>query len=506
MAETFLHGVDVIDVDSGIRPISTVRSSVIGIVGTAPDSQAEVKASLQTGVVSSNTGITFTSKLLGSLGNKINIAFVNPGTASAALSVSVSSQTITVNLATDASKAVTTTAAQVITAITGNTAAAALVTVAATGASTGAGVVAALRRTYLAGGIDEAFPLDTPVLIAGDQTKAALLGASGTLPDALKGIFDQTGAVVVVVRVTKGVDDTATQTNVIGGVNVTTGKFSGLYAFLGSESVLGFCPKILIAPGFTHQFGASNTANPVVAAMVGIANRLRAHILKDGPSTNDADAIKDRGFWGSRRVFIVDPAVKITDANGSVVIAPNSARAAGLIAKVDNEIGFWASPSNQEISGIVGTERSIDFTMGDSSSAANLLNEQEVATIIRYEGFRLWGNRTCSSDPKWAFLCVSRTADMINESILRAHLWAVDKGITKTYLEDVVDGVNAYLRSLVARGAIIDGKCWADPALNTPDQIMQGKATFSFDFGPYYPAEHITFRSSINNNYLEELF
>ena len=36
MAETFLHGVEVLEIDAGPRPIQTVRSSVIGIVGTAP--------------------------------------------------------------------------------------------------------------------------------------------------------------------------------------------------------------------------------------------------------------------------------------------------------------------------------------------------------------------------------------------------------------------------------------------------------------------------------------
>jgi hypothetical protein len=36
MAETFLHGVEVLEIDAGPRPIQTVRSSVIGIIGTAP--------------------------------------------------------------------------------------------------------------------------------------------------------------------------------------------------------------------------------------------------------------------------------------------------------------------------------------------------------------------------------------------------------------------------------------------------------------------------------------
>ena len=36
MPERFLHGVEVIEVESGTRPIQTVSTAVIGLVGTAP--------------------------------------------------------------------------------------------------------------------------------------------------------------------------------------------------------------------------------------------------------------------------------------------------------------------------------------------------------------------------------------------------------------------------------------------------------------------------------------
>ncbi|NEU35230.1 phage tail sheath family protein, partial [bacterium LRH843] len=85
---------------------------------------------------------------------------------------------------------------------------------------------------------------------------------------------------------------------------------------------------------------------------------------------------------------------------------------------------------------------------------------------------------TLSSDKKWTFLCVVRTADMIDESLKAAHLWAVDRGITKTYVSDVIEGVNAYLRYLNNIGAILGGSCWADPDLNSADQIAQGKVYF----------------------------
>lgn len=389
MPETFLHGVEVVEIATGIRPISTVRSSVIGIVGTAPD------------------------------------------------------------------------------AVAGS------------------------------------FPLNTPVLVAGNRIEAAKLGASGTLPSAMDAIFDQTGAVVVVVRVEEGANEAATLANVIGGVDAATGEYQGVHAFLGAESAVGFAPRILLAPGFTHQ--RDGDANAVVAELLGVAERLRAVIIADGPNNTDADALTYAGDFGSSRVYVIDPWVKRLDADGNTVVAPASPCVAGLIAKSDNERGFWWSPSNQNINGIVGTGRAVDFALDDKNSRANLLNEGKVATIVRQNGFRLWGNRSVTADAKWVFLSVRRTADIINDSLLRAHLWAVDRNISKTYIEDVTDSVNAYLRHLTSIGAILGGKCYPDPDLNTPDQIAQGKVYFDFDFTPPYPAEHITFRSHLVNDYLTEI-
>ncbi len=470
MSETFLHGVEVLQIDDGPRPIQTVRSSVIGLIGTAPDADPAV------------------------------------------------------------------------------------------------------------------FPLNTPVLIAGSRLEAAGLDTvgdgEGTLPDAMDAIFDQAGAVVVVVRVDEGASLAETIANVVGGVDGDTGAYEGVQAFLAAESVLGFAPRILCAPGFTSErptgvtsvavteggsgytsapavtftggegsgaeatavieegavtavtvtksgsgytaaptvgftggegSGAAATAsidsyaNPVVSELLGIADRLRAVIIADGPDTNDADAIEWAGDFGSKRVYVVDPGVKIYDSEGDIVSQPASARVAGMIAKSDADRGFWWSPSNREMYGIIGTTRNVDFALGDANARANLLNEQNVATIIRQDGYRLWGNRTLSSDPVWAFLSVVRTADMINESLLRAHLWAVDRNITKTYIEDVLEGVNAYLATLKAKGAILGGTCWADPELNTPTELAAGKVYFDFDFTPPAPAEHVTFRSRLVNDYFEEV-
>ncbi len=349
-------------------------------------------------------------------------------------------------------------------------------------------------------------PMNEPTLIIGSRKEAVdIFGAKDgvhTIPDALDAIFDQAGAMVAVIRVERAVDangdydEAQTKSNVIGNGDA----FSGVHGFSSAQSMVHVTPRILVAPGFSHNM-------EVVSELEGIANKIKAVILADGPNTTDADAITYRGNFGSDRVFIIDPAVKVFDtATNSYVAQPASPRVAGLISKMDNEKGFWWSPSNQLITGIAGTWRPVDYAHGDPNSKANLLNENEVTTIIHQEGYRLWGNRTTSADPKFAFLSVRRTADMIQESLLRAHLWAVDRNITRFYAEDVKEGVNAYLRNLKAKGAILGGECYLDPELNTPENIASGKIYFDFDFTPPYPAEHVTFRSHLVNDYIEEIF
>ncbi|WP_375643625.1 MULTISPECIES: phage tail sheath subtilisin-like domain-containing protein, partial [unclassified Bartonella] len=364
---------------------------------------------------------------------------------------------------------------------------------------------------------EQAFPLNTPVLVAGSLSQAAKLDKTGkrqgTLPNALDLIFKQVGAIVVVVRVNEGDNENATLTNILGGVNAN-GAYEGVHAFIGAGSIVGQTPRILIAPGFTHQRpssvnieenGTGATANPVAAELIGIAERLRAIVVLDAPNTTDEAALSTAKDFDSKRAILIDPFVKV-NRDGKIVEQPASAAVAGVIAKTDFTHGFWHSPSNKVINGIVGIARPIDFSIGDRSSRANLLNEQNITTIIRENGYRLWGNRTLSSDTKFAFLSVVRTADMINDAILRGHLWAVDRNIKKTYMNDVSESVNAYLRDLKAQGAILGGRCTPDLELNTASAIEGGKVYFNVEFTPTTPAEHITFRSRIVNDYLEEIF
>ena len=93
---TFLHGVEVITVDSGPRPIATVASSVIGIIGTAPNSAAATFATLVLGVESSNNAIKFAAQNQGANGNNFSVFLKNPAANSQSLAVSVNGNQIQV--------------------------------------------------------------------------------------------------------------------------------------------------------------------------------------------------------------------------------------------------------------------------------------------------------------------------------------------------------------------------------------------------------------------------
>jgi predicted nucleic acid-binding protein len=101
---------------------------------------------------SSAANLTLTANAAGTGGNAITLAIVNPG-GTAALSVSVSTNAITVNART-VSGDIASTANDIIAAIFASTAARALVTPSSSG--TGTGVVTALTATALSGGTNSA--------------------------------------------------------------------------------------------------------------------------------------------------------------------------------------------------------------------------------------------------------------------------------------------------------------------------------------------------------------
>ena len=354
-----------------------------------------------------------------------------------------------------------------------------------------------LCDTYTVSPAASAKPNDL-VLLTSEREAIAAFGEDSAITRAAKAVFLKAKAVIVACGVAK-LEDEALQTSAIIGGVLASGQRTGLQALLDGKSRFNAQPRLLIAP-------KHSATQAVATAMDALAGKLRAIAIVDGPNTTDEAVLAYAQEFGSKRIYMVDPGVQQWDTITSKTIdAPASAFTAGLFAWTDTEYGFWASPSNKEFVGITGTTRPIEFLDGDETCRANLLNNANITTIIRDGGYRLWGNRTLSADSKWSFVTRVRTLDIVMDAILAGHKWAVDRSITKTYVKDVTDGLDAFMRDLKNQGAVINFEVFADPVLNTASQLEQGKVYWNIRFTDVPPAENPIFRVEVTNQWLTEV-
>lgn len=483
-----LHGVETIELTSGTVAVTTIQTAIIGLVGTAPDASVGTAASGTSGTPILDNVVNFEATLVGRAGNVVRVVALaatldaeNPAAIPTAAAWDAAALTLTVTLGCDDKGVLTATAGDVVNAV-GDVADS---KVRATGEGTGLVVPFNLQ---LAGGEDEPFPLNTPVAIVG-TTMLSRLGDKGTLKQALTEINDQRNALVVVVRVTENEDPAKQRAAVTAGIS----------ALSSSRSVTTYQPRILIATGFSEDDAAGK-------ALETMAGKLRAVAYVDcAAGATLQEVVQRRQSYGAR-TELLRPRVQISDTDGQLVYRPYSASAAGLRARIDYEKGWWWSKSNQEIKNILGVEQIDEFILGEENCDANLLNMQNVSTIIRRAGFKHWGNRLCATDPQWRFESVRRSADVIEDSIQETMLAYVDRPLDRENADDIIGTINAYMRQLVGLGAIFGGQAWLDVELNTAETLAAGVLYINYDFGPKSPTELISLRVRVNNNYaLEEM-
>ncbi|WLI76965.1 phage tail sheath protein [Kosakonia sp. H02] len=347
----------------------------------------------------------------------------------------------------------------------------------------------------------EMFPLNEPVLITSVQSAIAKAGKQGTLAASLQAIADQAKPVIVVVRVAEGTGDDApaqTISNIIGTTD-ENGKYTGLKALLTAEAVTGVKPRILGVPGLDSL--------EVATALAPICQKLRAfgYVSAWGCKTI-SEAITYRENFSQRELMVIWPDFLAWDtAANATAIAYSTARALGLRAAIDQSTGWHKTLSNVGVNGVTGISTPVFWDLQESGTDADLLNEAGVTTLIRKDGFRFWGNRTCSDDPLFLFENYTRTAQVIADTMADAHMWAVDKPITATLIRDIIDGINAKFRELKSNGYIVDATCWFDEEANDAETLKAGKLYIDYDYTPVPPLENLTLRQRITDKYLANL-
>jgi phage tail sheath protein FI len=353
---------------------------------------------------------------------------------------------------------------------------------------------------------DITFPLNKPALVTRVTQAIGKAGTQGTLARALDVIADQSSPVVVVVRVPEGEGDTAEaiaadQTSKVIGTTLADGSYTGLQALLGAEARLGVKPRLFGAPGLDNV--------DVTAEMVSIAQALRGFVYassrqEDGSLAETvSESILYRANFGARELMLIhgdfskwNTATNARDTSWAV------ANALGLRAKIDEEIGWHKTLSNVAVNSVTGLSRDIYWDLQNPNTDAGLLNASEVTALIRRDGYRFWGNRTCSDDPLFCFENYTRSAQILADTMAEAHLWAVDKPITPTLVKDIIEGINAKFRQLVAQGYLLGGQAWYNTEINNETTLKDGKLWIDYDFTPIPPLEDLTFQQRITDQYL----
>lgn len=335
---------------------------------------------------------------------------------------------------------------------------------------------------------DSILPLNEPKSFSRIDDAIAAVGKTGTLIANLDVIRDQCQPRIVLVRVAVGADEDAQRANTLAGITALESATSA-----GADQ-----PRILIA-------GFLDADEAVANALVSTAQHLNGTTYVTAVG-DDKEAVKIyRDSFGQREIELVWPNFLGADrATGAIVERPTVALHAALRALIDETQGFHHSKSNIPVNGVLGLVHDVSFSLNSVAADSAFLNENEITTLVQRNGWRLWGLRTCSSEPLFAFEVYVRTAQILKEVIADGLAWASDKPMSLQLIKDIIETINAEFRRLQAAGRILGGEAWFDTKQNTTTSMSGGQLVIRYKYTRVPPLEDLELVQEITDEYLTD--
>lgn len=294
-----------------------------------------------------------------------------------------------------------------------------------------------------------------------------------------------------------------TASDIIGGIDVNTGKKLGL------ELVNEIFPRFRLVPGLI--LAPKWSSNPEVAAVMNakasnINGIFKGESIVDAPANKNYTEIPE---WKNTNNIVGNaqitcwPKVKLGDK-----VYHLSTQLAGVIGRTDalNRDVPYESPSNKNLQcdGAV-LEGGEEIFLGPEQ--ANYLNGEGIVTALNFiGGWKVWGNRTSAypstSDPKDTFIPVRRMFNWISNTLILTHWSRIDNPQNRRLIETVVDSANLWLNGLAADEFILGGRVAFLQEENPVTDVMDGILKFHVYITPPSPAREIDFIMEYDVNYV----
>lgn len=302
--------------------------------------------------------------------------------------------------------------------------------------------------------------------------------------------------------------------DIIGGVDATTGKKTGLELIAEMFPRFRIVPGSILAPRFSED---SAVAVSMSAKATGINGLFRALALADVPTDKapyytGVPEYKERNNLTSENLVVCWPRIALGER-----IYHISTQLTGRMSLTDSDNGNspHVSPSNKQ----AFMDRAV--TVDASGTVAeevwlgldenNYLNGQGIVTVSNFDGgWKFWGNRTgcypSNTDPKDAFIPIRRFMNWYQNTFILTYFSQVDGPITKRFIERILKSEQIRLDGFTSRGIINGGRISYLSDENPLTDVMDGLLRFHLWLSPPPPARSIEGIFEFDPTYLEALF
>lgn len=298
--------------------------------------------------------------------------------------------------------------------------------------------------------------------------------------------------------------------DVIGGINPTTLKKTGLETISEVFMKYSMIPGMIIAPEFSKF---PEVKNAIDSKCTSIGKYQTIGIVDLPDDIEYGNAIQKK-----KELNIISSNLICCFGKGKIgeQIYPLSTLIAGLMSSIDskNDGIPYESPSNKnlKINALVVKNSNGDYEeiLLEEEAQANILNENGIVTAInRSNGFVCWGNRTSEfqpggdTDPKNIWIPIKRMLKFIGNILILNTSKDIDKPMSYSLAEQIQNTINIYLNSLVSSQKLLGGRIEFKSEENPLSEMLNGKFKWHIYLGCVLPLESAHFIIEYDTKYQE---